>query len=168
MADPSSRALALARGRGRGASNAHGPGRNTRQADVIGAWSAGGQSRRRSAASPILVIFRPELVARILAGDKTQTRRLVRPGLPCRYRADRTYAVQPGRTKHGVARIRITDVRTERLSEITEDDARREGFASVEGFFAHWDGLHGAAGYTEVDVWVISFALDLEPGSTRA
>jgi hypothetical protein len=109
------------------------------------------------------VIFRPQLVARILAGDKTQTRRPVRPGDPCRYRTDRTYAVQPGRTKRGVARVRVTDVRRERLSQITEDDACREGFASVAGFLAYWDALHGAARNREVDVWVISFAL--EPGS---
>lgn len=39
----------------------------------------------------------------------------------------RTYAVQPGRGKPAVARIRITDIRQERLQDISEEDAAAEG-----------------------------------------
>lgn len=108
------------------------------------------------------MIFRPELVDRILAGAKTQTRRVVRPDRPCRYRPGRTYAVQPGRTRRGVARIRITAVRAERLSRITAADARAEGFDSIPAFFEYWDHLHGPSSNRPIDVWVISFVLDAD------
>lgn len=109
------------------------------------------------------MIFRPELVERILAHGKTQTRRVIRPGRPCRYRPGRTYAVQPGRTRRGVARIRITAVRAERLSRITSADARDEGFDSIPAFFLYWDRLHGPGSDRRIDVWVISFVLDADP-----
>ena len=67
---------------------------------------------------------------RVLSGDKTQTRRivkwdesLVRPPLTvitpdrAKYQVGKTYAVQPARTKKGIARIQITGIRHE--------DARR-------------------------------------------
>ena len=43
----------------------------------------------------------------------------------------RTYAVQPGRGKPAVARIRITNIRQERLCDITAADARAEGFSGI-------------------------------------
>lgn len=44
------------------------------------------------------VIFRPELARKIIRGEKTMTRRPIKPGeTTCRYRPGRDYAVQPGR-----------------------------------------------------------------------
>jgi len=40
----------------------------------------------------------------------------------------RTYAVQPGRGQAAVARIRLTGIRLERVQDITEEDAWKEGF----------------------------------------
>src|SRR5690606_26680202 len=40
----------------------------------------------------------------------------------------RTYAVQPGRGKPAVARIRITDIRQERLQDISWNDLEAEGY----------------------------------------
>ncbi len=51
--------------------------------------------------------------------------------------------MQPGRTKPGVARIRMTDVRLEAFGDINHVGARREGFPSVEGFFDYRCSLHG-------------------------
>lgn len=48
--------------------------------------------------------------------------------LRLKWQRGRTYAVQPGRGKPAVARIRITDIRQERLQDISEDDARAEGY----------------------------------------
>ena len=39
------------------------------------------------------MIFKPELLAKVLDGTKTMTRRR----LPCRYKVDRWYKAQPGR-----------------------------------------------------------------------
>lgn len=85
----------------------------------------------------------------VLSGDKTQTRRLVKPGDELhswwendrvgfrkavqmdsgriRWEVGRTYAVQPGRGQKAIARIRITDIRREPLQAITEAEAEAEG-----------------------------------------
>ena len=89
------------------------------------------------------MIFRPELVEKILAGQKTETRRRAKEGEPCRYEAGKTYALQPGRTKAGVARIRVTDVRREGLGDLKPAAAPREGFRYLHEFFTYWRSLYG-------------------------
>jgi hypothetical protein len=124
------------------------------------------------------MLFTPALVAKILAGEKTQTRRVVKPvferwpiehvGLrPIssvrrngRYlwRVGRVYAVQPGRGKHAVARIRITAIRyCARAGDISEADARAEGFESVAQFREVYAKINGAAAL-ERPCWALTFA----------
>ena len=99
-------------------------------------------------------------------------RRKVKPGeTECRYKVGRTYAVQPGRTKAGVARIEVLYVRRERLRDLYKFGAIAEGFAGealwtggrvgpVEQFFAYWSRLHGETPVDEdQEVWVIGFGL---------
>lgn len=121
----------------------------------------------------------------VLAGRKTQTRRLLRPypgTLParrppkygkaapapakwprafkafdqvwceCTVQPGRSYAVQPGRGKHALARIVVTDVRAELVGEITFDDARREGFRTTADFKRTWLELHDARWYERTRV----------------
>lgn len=102
------------------------------------------------------MIFKPELVDLIRAGMKTETRRPVKPGQPCRYVVGRTYAVQPGRGKRGVCRIRVIDVRRERLDQIDWLTARREGFSTERAFLDYWRGLYGAVDLDQL-VWAIRF-----------
>jgi hypothetical protein len=89
--------------------------------------------------------------------------------LACRYETEHSYAVQPGRGREAIARLRVTDVRHERLGEITAEDARREGFkrkgfGSTAMFEEYWAKLHGEWD-PRVHVWVISF--ELEPEDVR-
>lgn len=92
------------------------------------------------------MIFGPELVKQVLAGKKTVTRRRVihRDGRPIRYTAGAVYAVQPGRGKPHVAHIAVRSVNIEPLQAITEEEARREGFANFGEFLNYWLHLHGA------------------------
>ena len=115
---------------------------------------------------------------KVLDGSKTQTRRLVRNGeildvLPSgnavrsasgrlKWVEGRTYAVQPGRGKRQVARIRINYIYRQRLQEITEDDAKAEGFASRDEFAQAWNNIHREPCTRWEDnplVWVITFEL---------
>jgi len=100
----------------------------------------------------------------ILAGKKTQTRRLVQEGEHCldgrsvsktwmhrvlgttqhrswvpyrpKWVVGHTYAIQPGRGKKAVGQIRLIAIRRERLREITAEDAMAEGIHLVpEGYW---------------------------------
>ena len=159
-------------------------------------------------------------IAQVLDGSKTQTRRLALPDSngtgeqPCemigwpngiksvqrlddmhnlwitKWQVGKTYAIQPGRGKKAVGRIRITDIRRECVQDISEDDARAEGIEySIEvntvgslatqiefGFtigrrrdvYAElWDTIHTKPGTRWVDnpeVFVLTFEL-VEPTS---
>lgn len=103
------------------------------------------------------MIFSPDLAAKITLGQKTVTRRPVKPGSECRYLPGRTYAVQVCRGGIEVDRIRILTVRRERLDErpISDDEARAEGFATPMDFALRWLDLYGAD--SPRDVWRIEF-----------
>ena len=112
------------------------------------------------------MIFKPELIEKILAGEKTVTRRPVKydpagEPLPCRYEPGRDYALQPGRGKKAVGRIRVLDVRREPLAEVDTADARREGFYGGPEFAAYWSKLYGSYDPTEL---VDRIEFELLPG----
>jgi len=77
-----------------------------------------------------------------------------------------TYAVQPGRGKKAVGRIRITKIRQERLQEINSEDMIAEGFLNVFVFARIWDSLYRKPYRWEDDpeVWVLEFELLSVPG----
>lgn len=109
------------------------------------------------------MIFKPELVEKILAGEKTQTRRPMsqNPRSPwwareCRVRAGTTVALQPGRGQRAVGRLRILEVRRQALRAITEGEAVAEGFAGRAEFFAYWQGMYGDLDLDQY-VWAITF-----------
>lgn len=122
--------------------------------------------------------FTPDMMALVLAGKKTQTRRPMKEGeyrklrysspisrYPAVYSANNRMkwavnedvAICPGRGKKAVGRIRITAIRMERPLEISADDARAEGFPDREAFWDKLRSLYGA----DVDLgawyWVIEF-----------
>lgn len=123
------------------------------------------------------MLFKPELIERILAGDKTQTRRVVKPGeqivvdatapdVPVaildargrvKWRVGQTYALQPGRGKAGIGvRIRVKRLALDYdARQISEADARAEGFRSREEFLETWIAINGAS--ATYRAWVIEF-----------
>ncbi len=112
------------------------------------------------------MIFGPEMLEKVLSGEKTETRRRGRGDEPCRYVPGRDYAVQRGRGMRSEGRIRVSYVRRETLGEIDDAGARREGFADRAAFFRYWAGLHGHVNMAE-RVWAISFRLERPPRNKR-
>jgi hypothetical protein len=95
--------------------------------------------------------FRPELADKILAGEKTVTRRLVRdnPASPwsragCSLQLGRDYAICPGRGKPQIGRVRVLDVRQEPLGWLDDAEARREGFADAATFEQAFGAINGS------------------------
>jgi len=110
--------------------------------------------------------FKPELIEKILTGDKFQTRRLRKledsEEFAWEWGADndtlvetsevvavirsrrqmwlvgQTYAVQPGRGKPSIARIKILRIRREDVRDISHEDAIAEGFDSQRNFWHTW------------------------------
>lgn len=109
-------------------------------------------------------------IDKVLSGEKTQTRRIAKPGdewfpedlgdaaavmhkgfsaYRLVYEVGKTYAVQPGRGKPAVARIRITGIRSEDVREIDYEDVRAEGFKYESEFLYTWCMMHDKKGYSE-------------------
>ncbi len=123
------------------------------------------------------MIFRHTWI-KILSGQKTQTRRLVRDsdrlwsvehegrelekvlwrGERVKWRTGRSYAVQPDRGKKAVARIRLLDIRYQFLAHVSEEEAQAEGFSSLAEFIEIWVKIHGHYD-AEQPVWVLEFRL---------
>jgi hypothetical protein len=111
----------------------------------------------------------------VLAGTKTQTRRLSKPEHAAvrddagtitavthngrvKWRVGGTYAVQPSRNAAGVARIRVTSLHREAAQSISHDDAVAEGYTDAAAFRAGWTRIHGADKLDAL-VWAIEFEL---------
>ena len=112
---------------------------------------------------------------KVLSGEKSQTRRIVKPDhrsyvnpsftgdaitrvKPSTdyfdrdlYAVGKTYAVQPGRGKKQVARIRITDIRQEDVRQISDEDVKAEGFNDPVDFWYVWCNMHDP----KIDVYSI-------------
>lgn len=133
----------------------------------------------------------------ILNGQKTQTRRIVGSHdmewgsigssrismvdggkhYRTKWQVGKTYAVQPGRGKAAVGRIRITAIRRERLQDITLEDVKAEGigqYTFARGvlsdnppdprwkFIKLWNEVHPKVPdnwESNPEVWVITFEL---------
>lgn len=118
------------------------------------------------------MIFAGDLAAKVLAGEKTVTRRLwsENPRSPWHDgpAVGRTYAVQDGRGHPAIGHVEIVSAQTElmrhdgRTGDVLLDDAeaRREGFASSDEFAERWRALHGKyVGDEPLLVWRIEFKL---------
>jgi len=120
----------------------------------------------------LMLLFKPEHVARILAGGKTQTRRIwaKRRAKPGSTHLAKTNMI----SKDFFARLEILDVRKEMLGQISESDAAHEGYPSRLAFliafaninfkrnspFKNEDDLielNNKVGFMKKEVYVVSF-----------
>jgi hypothetical protein len=111
------------------------------------------------------MLFRPELADAILAGKKTATRRMPsdKPRSPwywrgSTYRVGRAYPVMCNFKEPARGHFIVDRVALERLGAVNADDARREGFESVEAFFEKFAEINGEAD-PKAWVWVVEFHL---------
>jgi len=99
-----------------------------------------------------VLIFRKEYLPLIRLGVKTQTRRLrrplVKPGRAYRLRVNYSSALRE--------RILVERVFPQRLSEVTLEDAVKEGFTSVEEFASAIKSLYAGLGL-DPELWVVEF-----------
>ncbi len=107
--------------------------------------------------------FQPQLAEKVMAGEKTVTRRLAstNPRSPwsykhCGVQIGRTYAICPGRGKPQLGRVLIVSVRRELLGWLSYREARLEGFADADAFTDAWVAINGSYDESAL-VWRIEF-----------
>jgi len=106
-----------------------------------------------------VILFKPEHVAPILAGEKTQTRRLGKK----RWNVGAVHAcyTRPPFAKGGAepfCRVRITGVYAQLLSDISTWEAQAEGYDNVGAFIDAWERINGKNCWSPLlAVWVVIF-----------
>lgn len=92
------------------------------------------------------MIFEPKWTDSIRAGKKTVTRR-PHNGKPCPHRVGSIQTVQPGQGQKPIqGRMLITAITLEKLRDITDADARREGYngrSPRRRFLRSWGDRYG-------------------------
>ena len=109
------------------------------------------------------MIFRKDLIELVARGEKTQTRRKHKRTL----NAGRIYAVKLNWFKETGLYLRITRACKQRLGDITQEDAAKEGFSGVEEFKAKWIHINGSWD-PELIVTVYDFELAEKDDKTQS
>ncbi|MEM1589626.1 MAG: ASCH domain-containing protein, partial [Candidatus Bathyarchaeia archaeon] len=99
-------------------------------------------------------LFKRHNIKKILAGVKTQTRRIHKHT----WKIGKAYALKDSWFSKGKAYIIITRKFRQKLGEITPEDVKKEGYNSLEEFKAEWMKLHGEWNPDQI-VWVYEFKL---------
>lgn len=99
------------------------------------------------------ISFTPELATKIIAGDKTVTRR---PENLCK--VGETLAVLNVEGGPPLGHIRILSTEQIRLMDISDTEARKEGFDTLQDFFIFW-ARYRPADQLDTKVWRIEFKL---------
>ena len=99
------------------------------------------------------LLFKRQLLIKVLSGEKTQTRRTRRPNVKVggEYRLKKGYSWLQ-------TRITVTGLDRQRLGDITPEDIRREGLSGLEEFKAAWTGIYGGWDPDQT-IWVVDFML---------
>jgi len=98
------------------------------------------------------MLFREEHIRMILSGQKTMTRRVGRLHNLGRTRIQRSWYDWTD------IEIEILKRYSQKLGEISPQDVRKEGYASLEKFKAAWIKIHGRW-EPDLEVWVYEFEL---------
>ena len=102
------------------------------------------------------LIFTERNIELILQGKKTQTRRIWKR---IKVKKGGIYKIRRhifSKKHYGL--IQVTNIRKEKLGDITEEDAKKEGCSSVAEFKKVWKEIYGKWN-PEQEVYVIEFKL---------
>ena len=95
----------------------------------------------------IKIPFKPEMAKQIWLGRKTVTRRYKKYGNVGDYFFIKSCGTEQKYT--------LTRVYKEELGKVDEEEAKKEGFDSFNGFVSLWIKIHPGRGFTDSDlVWV--------------
>lgn len=104
----------------------------------------------------IMLLFKKEFVEPILNGRKVETRRIYKDNV-CRIREGSIHKAKTNyNSKSTFATLKITYVRKQRLGDMSEEEALREGFNSLEEFRNAWVKCYGKFNPAQV-VHIIGF-----------
>lgn len=109
------------------------------------------------------MLFKMELIRDILKGRKHQTRRNWKKPMA---KVGGIYKLKNGYNQYDWGKIRVTAIKKERLCQITDEDAKKEGCDSREDFINLWKRTYGKWD-PDLEVTVLDFELvycDLKPG----
>ncbi len=95
------------------------------------------------------MLFKKKHIELILAG-KTQTRRL--PGKSASYQVGRVYAIKDSWFSKAEGYILITRKFHQKLGDISLEDAKKEGYNSLEEFRRAWEEIHGKGSWNPKQV----------------
>jgi hypothetical protein len=96
-------------------------------------------SHKQSLGSTLMILFKRHLIALILQKRKTQTRRLHKR----KWQVGRTYAVTDRWFGKPQGHIRIKRLFQQRLGDVSEDEAKAEGYDSLADFREDWKSIIG-------------------------
>ena len=105
-----------------------------------------------------MILFKKRFIDQILAGDKTSTRRVGKK----RWNVGSAHQLKISFFSESFATVSIDSVRQEKLGEISQDDARSEGFETPGYFVQSFAEIHKTevtSDLAQTDVWVIEFTL---------
>jgi hypothetical protein len=90
--------------------------------------------------------FKKELLAKVLSGEKTETRRVHKQ----EWKVGKTYAVRDTWFSKPQGYIIILRKFRQRLAEISDVDIKKEGFRTKDEFFNAWKRIYGKIDENEV------------------
>lgn len=100
----------------------------------------------------LTLLFKKQYIDQIMRGEKTTTRRASRPMV----KPDGIYRIRTDFFNYLPDRIRVSRVYTQRLGDMTDEDAHKEGTASLEEFRREWAGIYDSWD-GDRRVWVVEF-----------
>ena len=90
-----------------------------------------------------MAIFNRRNLEKTLSGEKTQTRRTHKHT----WKIGKTYGIKDRWFGKPIGHITITRKFKQRLGDISQEDAKKEGFGSIEEFKQEWERIYGSGSW---------------------